>query len=300
MKIGVALPMTQDSKTGHMPGYREVRTFALQAETLGFDSIWLFDHLLFRFPDQPTGGIWEIWTLLSALAEATTRVELGALVMCVPFRNPALLAKMAATLDEVSAGRFILGLGAGWHQPEFDAFGVPFTQRVDRFEEALQIIVPLLRKGQVDFSGTHYRASNCVLHPRGPRPDGPPILIGAFGPRMLRLAARYADLWNTCWLGDAAYLAAPRQALEEACAAEDRDPATLAVTVGVTVVGPTPGRQAPPPEKALSGTVEEVAAALHAYAAAGVEHLICSISRDTPDGLTWFGEVLAAYRAGTR
>ncbi len=151
MKIGIVLPFAEDPDAGGMPSYATIRERALLAEAAGFDSIWLYDHLLFRFPDQPTVGIWEIWTVLSALAEATERVEIGTVVLCVPFRNPAILAKMADTLDEVSGGRLILGLGAGWNQPEFDAFGIPFDHRAARFEEALQIITPLLREGRVDF-----------------------------------------------------------------------------------------------------------------------------------------------------
>ena len=143
--------------------------------------------------------------------------------------NPAILAKMAATLDAISGGRLILGLGAGWHEPEFAAFGIPFDHRVDRFEEALQIIVPLLRTGQVDFEGRYYRAANCELRPRGPRESGPQILIGAEGPRMLRLAARYADAWNTCWLGQPGALATPYAQMLAACADEARDHTLLCV-----------------------------------------------------------------------
>ena len=119
--------------------------------------------------------------MLAALAEATQRVQLGTLVACTQFRNPALLAKMAATLDEVTGGRMTLGVGAGWHQPEFDAFGFPFDHRVSRLEEALQIIGPLLRVGRVYFSGTYYAARNCELIPRGPRPAGPPLLAAGKG-----------------------------------------------------------------------------------------------------------------------
>src|SRR6185312_15252700 len=116
------------------------REMAQRAEAAGFDSLWLFDHLLYREPNEPTIGIWECWTFLSALAEATTTVEIGTLVACTAFRNPAVLAKMAVTLDEVSNSRLTLGIGAGWNQAEFEAFGIPFDHRVDRFEEALKII----------------------------------------------------------------------------------------------------------------------------------------------------------------
>src|SRR5438128_5534631 len=131
---------------------------ALRMEAAQLDSIWVYDHLLYRWPGRPADGIWECWTMLSALAAATQRVEIGTLVACTQFRNPALTAKMAATLAEVSGGRLTLGLGAGWHKPEFDAFGFPFDHRVSRFDEAIGIITPLLREGRVDFAGTYYTA----------------------------------------------------------------------------------------------------------------------------------------------
>lgn len=291
MKIGVVVPLEADTETQQIARYAETRAFAQQAEAAGFDSIWIYDHLLFRFPERPTEGIWEAWTVLSALAEATRRVELGTLVLCSPFRNPAILAKMAITLDEVSSGRLILGLGAGWHQPEFDAFGLPFDHKVDRFEEALQIIVPLLREGRVTFRGAYHSAVDCEIVPRGPRPDGPPILIASSGPRMLRLTARYADSWNTAWYGQAGAVAEPRAALESACAAEGRDPATLDVTVGVNV-----DYSAASAEEALTGPPEAIAAGLRGYADAGVGHVICALNSTNAASLTQLTEALAVYR----
>ena len=201
MKIGFVIVLRGGMKTpGPAPRYTAVREMALHAEALGFDSLWLDDHLLYRDAGHPPVGIWECWTVLSALAEATTRVELGTLVLCNQFRNPALVAKMASTVYEVSNGRFILGIGAGWNEPEFQAFGIPFGHRVTRLEEALHIITPLLREGHVDFTGRYYQARDCEIVPRGPRASGPPLLIGGSGPRMLRLAAQYADMWNTAYL----------------------------------------------------------------------------------------------------
>src|SRR5467141_4288876 len=139
--------------------------------------------------------------MLSALAEATQRVEIGTLVTCNSFWHPAILAKMATTLDEVSHGRLILGVGAGWNEPEYHAFGLPFDHRVARFEEALQILKPLLREGHVDFMGHYYQVRNCEIVPRGSRAKGPTLMVGADKPRMLKLHAKYADLWNTGYVG---------------------------------------------------------------------------------------------------
>ncbi len=294
MKVGVILPQAEDD--GQILRYSELRDTALRAEAAGLDSVWVFDHLLFRFPDQPTAGIWEVWTVLSALAEATTRVELGTLVMCVPFRHPALLAKMAVTVDEVSGGRFILGLGAGWHQPEFDAFGMPFDHKVDRFEEALKIITPLLREGKVDYRGTHYAAPQCELRPRGPRDSGPPVLVASFKLRMLRLTAQYADSWNTAWLGtDMTQLSERRRNMDAACAEVGRDSSTVTVTVGVRVEYPKPDEMSTSGDY-ISGSPEQVAAALRAYEEAGVSHLICACSPNKAESYEQLGEALRILR----
>ena len=301
MKIGIMLPLAaEEAGSEQVPRYAEIRNLAVQAESDGFDAIWIYDHLLYHFPERPIEGVWEGWTVLSALAEATKRVELGALVMCIPFRNPAVLAKMAVTLDEVSGGRLILGLGAGWHRPEFDAFGIPFDHKVDRFEEALQIIAPLLREGRASFRGTYYAADDCVIVPHGPRPAGPPLLIGSFGPRMLRLTARYADSWNTCWLGKVSALAEPRAAMEAACAEEGRDPATLAVTVGVTIdysTSPRSDETPVDPNKALTGTPADIAGDLRDYAEAGVAHVMCSLFPTNATSLARLAESLVIYRS---
>jgi len=298
MKLGVALPITE-TEDGQMARYREIREMATMAEAAGFDSIWVYDHLVYRFPEQPTRGIWEAWTLLTALAEATTRVELGVLVLCAPFRNPALTAKMADTLEEVSNGRLILGLGAGWHEPEFTAFGYPFDHLVDRFEESIKIIQPVAKTGGVDFAGSYHQAPNCVSRPRGPRPDGPPILIASFRPRMLRLTAQYADAWNTAWLGWPTKLAERRAELETACAEVGRDPKTLEVTVGVSVAYPDLDggiKDADDRDKHLSGTPADIAAGFRAYASEGVGHIICAPAPNTMPSLERLSQALQVYR----
>jgi alkanesulfonate monooxygenase SsuD/methylene tetrahydromethanopterin reductase-like flavin-dependent oxidoreductase (luciferase family) len=163
MKVGAVVLLGPLSLLGAPARYELFREMALDLEAAGLDSIWVYDHLLFRLPGEPTDGFWEGWTMLTALAAVTRRVEVGSLVANTQFRNPALLAKMAVTLDEVSNGRLILGLGAGWHEPEFDAFGVPFDHRASRFQEAVSITEPLLREGSVDFHGTYYSAPRCEL-----------------------------------------------------------------------------------------------------------------------------------------
>jgi alkanesulfonate monooxygenase SsuD/methylene tetrahydromethanopterin reductase-like flavin-dependent oxidoreductase (luciferase family) len=155
----------------------ELLAMARAAEAVGFDSLWVMDHLVGRLDlpgwEDHTIGFCEGWSLLAALAAVTERIALGPYVFSVPFRNPALLAKMADTVDEISDGRLILGPGAGWHEPEYDAFGYPFDHRASRFEEGFAIIRSLLRDEHANIHGTYAEASYCKLRPRGPRPGGP-------------------------------------------------------------------------------------------------------------------------------
>jgi alkanesulfonate monooxygenase SsuD/methylene tetrahydromethanopterin reductase-like flavin-dependent oxidoreductase (luciferase family) len=300
VKVGIMLPIAE-TDSGTILRYGEIRDAALQAERDQFDAIWVADHLLFEWDGQRR-GIWESWTLLSALAEATSRVELGALVMCTAFRNPALLAKMADAIDEVSAGRLILGLGAGWHQPEFTAFGYPFDHLASRFEEALRIIAPLVRRGAVDYHGTYERAVDCVSLPRGPRPNGPPILIGASRPRMLRLTAELGDAWNTCWLGRAAELPPRVAELHAACADVGRDPATLDVTVGQIVARPEATQDEGDADRAARfafTSAESLADEWRGFEEQGVAHLIVWPQPFDEECLQLVTAALRNYRAGS-
>ena len=297
MKVGLVIIIAERKELKRAFNYQETREIAQQAEEAGFDSLWLYDHMLYRYEGEPTVGIWECWTFLSALADATQRAELGTLVVCNSFRNPALLAKMAITLDEVSRGRLILGLGAGWNKPEYDAFGWPYDHRVDRFEEALQIIRPLLKQGRVDFEGKYYSARDCEIRPLGPRPNGPPLMIGSFGKRMLRLTAKYADKWNTGYLGQPDTLVKPRQEMLEACQDTGRDPSTLGVTAMIALHYP---KLAPAPdgfdEPPLTGTPKEIAQAMLAYEQAGVEHLMFHLIPYKPVAIKKLEEALRIYR----
>jgi alkanesulfonate monooxygenase SsuD/methylene tetrahydromethanopterin reductase-like flavin-dependent oxidoreductase (luciferase family) len=296
MAVGVTLPLSADD--GAVPGWADIRAFAAAAEDGGLDSVWVYDHLLFRFPGEPTEGIQEAWTVLSALAVATGRIRLGSLVMCSSFRNPALLAKMAAAADEISGGRLILGLGAGWHEPEYRAFGYPFDHLASRFEESLSIIVPLLRGESVDVRGSHVEALDAVLLPAVARPGGLPILIAGKGPRMLRLTARYADAYNTAWYGrPTERMATLRTRLEEACATEGRDPAAIAFTCGV-ILGFGPADDGHDPDKELVGDDEAVAAGLRAFRDAGVDHVICSLKHKSIANVERLAAIVERVRAG--
>lgn len=297
LKIGINLPTVEGTLEGSTASWADLFAFAQRAEALGIDSLWVPDHLLLRWQEQ-TRGIWECWSLLAALAAVTSRVALGPLVACTAFRSPALLAKMADTVDEISGGRLILGLGAGWEGPEDLAFDVKSDHRVDRFEEALQIIVPLLRTGQVNFVGRYYQARHCELRPRGPRPGGSPILIGAKGPRMLRLAATYADLWNAEGpLRRPEEFVPLRESGDAACAEVGRDPATLGRSASVVVNLPMAqeqGRQRPSARgKQLEpASPEEIAEMLRGYAREGLSHVQLWLSPSTVAGLEWFAAVL--------
>lgn len=297
MKIGVMPSLGEndygaDAPNGRTPRFSDIRESAQLAEQVGFDSFWLADHLLFHTPDTPVSGQWEVFTFLSAVAATTTRIQLGPLVACTSFRNPALLAKMADALDEISSGRFILGLGAGWHQPEYDTFGYPFDHKASRFEEALKIILPLLHEGKVDFKGQYYEARECELHPRGPSPKGPPIWIGAHRPRMLKLIAQYADAFNTVWHKTPDKVEAAYQPMLEACKEVGRDPATLALTAGTFARILAPGEARPDGETGICGEAEEVAEALNGFAAVGVEHLVVIVSPGDVSGIERFSKVL--------
>jgi alkanesulfonate monooxygenase SsuD/methylene tetrahydromethanopterin reductase-like flavin-dependent oxidoreductase (luciferase family) len=264
MRIGVTLPLSDDdTPDGHTPSFAETLAYARAAEVSGLDSIWVFDHLLFRFPDRGESGLHEAWTTLAALASIVPRVELGALVMCSSFRNPGLLAKMAATLDAASGGRVLLGLGSGWHDPEYEAFGYPTDHRVGRFAEDLEVTARLLRGERVTFEGRWRRFDDAVLRPPPARPV--PVLVAARRERMLDLTARWADAWNTAWFGAVDdRLRSHLAALDAACVAVGRDPATIRRTVGIRLHEPGTGSDDPTglaaDASALAGLFDDLAA----------------------------------------
>lgn len=303
LKVGVQLPETE-----YVARWSELAEMARVAEDIGLDSIWVGDHLLYRDEGEPARGPWEAWTQLAAIAAITERVELGPLVAATSFHNPAMLAKKAATLEEISGGRLILGLGAGWNEAEYRAYGYPFDHRVSRFEEAFTIIRLLLVEGRCDFHGAYYSLTDAELLPRGPRPGGPPLMVGSIGERMLGITLPWVWGWNAwfTWFGNTAEGYRPiREGVDAACRAVGRDPATLERTVAVLVKVPgaapggLQGYGSRPTAEAISGEPAVLAAALRAFAAEGVSHVQLVLDPITAESIAALAPTLALLNASS-
>jgi alkanesulfonate monooxygenase SsuD/methylene tetrahydromethanopterin reductase-like flavin-dependent oxidoreductase (luciferase family) len=315
LRLGLILP-TWTTTDLHWP---EVREIARCAAEVGFDALYVSDHLLLPsnnaelkrragadVPDDPQvelEGYLECFTLLAALAVEIPRLTIGSLVACAGYRNSGLLAKMAVTLDDISGGRLVLGLGAGDSEGEHITFGFPHEQPVSRLEEALQILKGLFRSDSLDFDGAHQRLRGARLLPMGPRPGGPPILIGTLNPkpRMRRLVAQYADIWNG-WLGytDASpeSAATQLQIIEQACREHGRDPLTLVATTAVRGAIPGSGYTPRPDERPLSGRPDEMAEKLRGHARLGITEVQVALTMGGTEGVRAFAPVIAELRAG--
>src|SRR5579859_5955149 len=271
LTLGVFLPNWED-QYGVAPSWSQISDMARRAEEAGLDARWLPDHLLLT----PQWGAREAWTLLAALAAATSRIQIGTLVTCTAFRAPALLALMASTLDEVSGGRLLLGLGAGYPDRDlsWEAFGYATDHPVGRFEEAAEIIVRLLRGERVTYQGQYYQTADAVLRLRGPRPHGPPIWIGGEGPRLQRVAVAWADAFNLrVHPGEEDRVRDVFTRLDETCRTAGRDPTTLARTgfgiVSLAEPASLPGRFPDPKRtRPFIGTPKAIAAQLWSLRAA--------------------------------
>ena len=291
LRIGIQLPEVE----------REVRwpeylAMARAAEVAGFDSIWLGDHLLYRGDGRPDRGPWEAWTLLSALAAATERVSLGPLVACLGFHPPGLIAKMAATLDEVSGGRFVLGLGAGWNEQEFRAFGLPFDHRVSRFEESFSIVRRMLAGERVSLSGRFWHAEDAVLLPAPAR--APRLMIGSNGPRVLGMTLPYVDIWNTWYDGygnTADGFAELNDRISSAARQAGRPPEEIKRSACVFVRLDRSADERPVTESAppLEGSPERVATGLRDLAEAGADEAIIVASPINERSIRELAQVLA-------
>jgi alkanesulfonate monooxygenase SsuD/methylene tetrahydromethanopterin reductase-like flavin-dependent oxidoreductase (luciferase family) len=274
---------------------------ARAAEEAGFDSIWVGDHLLYRDGGEPERAPWEAWTILGALAAGTEQVELGPLVACTAFHPPGLIAKMAATLAEVTGGRFVLGLGAGWNEEEFRAFGLSFDHRVSRFEEAFTIIRGLLAGERVTLRGRYHQAEDVVLLPRPAA--APRLMVGSNGPRMLAATLPHVDAWNT-WYED--YRNSPdrfaelNERISSAARDAGRDPGeitrsacVLVAPDGASAVRPsTP--DAPPP---VTGSAAQIASGLRELHEAGADEIILVVDPITEDSIRRLGEVVGLIRS---
>ncbi len=294
LKVGVQLPEAE-----YVVPWPRMRDMAVTAEAIGLDSLWLGDHLIYRTDDEVTGP-WEAWSMLAAIAAVTNRIQLGPLVAATSFHSPAMLAKKAATVDEIANGRLILGLGAGWNRAEYEAFGFPYDHRASRFEEAFTIIRTLLTDGEIDFEGMYYTASDCVLVPPA-RPEGIPLMIGSQGPRVLAATLPHVDLWNAwhAWYGNTIEGAGEMLTrVDQACTDAGVDPRTIDRTLAVMVQAPggvgrpqgSPGR---PTSLPIGGDVENIAEHLVKLADLGVHHVQLVVDPITEASIEWLAGVLA-------
>jgi alkanesulfonate monooxygenase SsuD/methylene tetrahydromethanopterin reductase-like flavin-dependent oxidoreductase (luciferase family) len=300
MGVGLMLPIAEKSSFGDSPvRFADMLAMAQAAEAAGLDAIWLADHFLFRPPVAAEGdefGLWEAWTAAAALAQGTSTIQIGLLVTCLGWRNPGIVARMTETIEEISGGRFILGVGAGWHEPEYDAYGFPFDHRASRFEDAITIVDGLLRTGRSTHPGQFFSTRDAISQPRGPRTEqgGPPILVGTGGERMLRLTATYADAWNTVWHANADAAVEKIAHLEAACADVGRDPATIVKTAGGNIaLDGYSGKRANP----IQGTHEEIAAELGRFRDLGFKHFVAGTDPCTVDSIGELAEIVALLDA---
>lgn len=296
LKIGVQLPEVE-----RRVAWPELISMARAAEDAGFDSVWLGDHLLYDLPDGTPRGPWEVYTSLAALAAVTTRVELGSLVSSLGFHDPAMIAKMSATIDGISEGRFVLGVGSGWNEREYRAFGLPFDRRVDRFEEAFDLVRRLLAGEAVTHSGRFYSLDRCVIDPPPVRSGGPQLMLGSNSPRMLSIGLPHVDAWNVWWSlygNTAAGFADVVADVRARTVAVGRDPDDVAASACVYVQVPGgAGRTMGDPSMAriqpLRGSAAELAERMREFAAAGAAHVQLVVDPITQESIEWLGGMLA-------
>jgi alkanesulfonate monooxygenase SsuD/methylene tetrahydromethanopterin reductase-like flavin-dependent oxidoreductase (luciferase family) len=268
---------------------------------VGFDSIWVGDHLLYRGDDGRERGPWDAWTLLGALATGTERVQLGPLVACTAFHPPGLIARMAATLAEVSGGRFVLGLGAGWNEEEFRGFGLPFDHRVSRFEESFEIIRRLLAGERVSLEGSYCQVEDAVLLPAPA--DRPRLMIGSNGPRMLAIALPHVDVWNS-WYDDfgnsAEGFAALSDRISESARLAGRDPTEIerSACVYVALDGSDEQRASTSEAPPLKGSARRIASSLSEFAEAGADEAILVVNPISERSIRELAEVVVGLSSG--
>ena len=293
-EIGLVLPTGEAFGGPSVARWDNIRALALRAEELGFDVVWVSDELLWRPTGPQPQGWWEGVAMTAAVAAATSRIKVGTWILSALHRNPGITAKAVETFDEISGGRFVFGLGAGHAGPQAHAFGLPEDHVIGRFEEALEIIVPLLRQGRASFEGAFHAARDLRQWPVGPRPGGIPILIGAKGPKMLRLAALHADIWS--WFveerSDVAEFVPKLAAFEAACADVGRDPGGVRKSAGVIVEPTAVGGSEAEFGVPIRGSAEHIADAMRSFAAAGFTNVELLVWPPTPAALDAMAPVL--------
>lgn len=297
MQVGAIISLAELAGPGVPQPYGEIRALAQHMEAAGLDTVWFADHLLGMNPADAGGSPWEVWSVLCALAEATTTIKLGTLVLCTAFRPPSVVARMADTLQEISAGRLVLGLGAGWYRPEFRAFGLPFDYRAGRFADSLRIICGMLRYGHGTYAGPFHSIHDAPVRDRPGRPV-PRILVAGRRPRMLRLTAELADSWNLAWYGRPEQDFVNTNAeLSRICEGIGRDPSTLGRSVGVRIA--YPGKVGDPDAKRtpLPGDALAIADALEAWQAEGVSEVICWVDGTDRSGMDLVAEAVGCFKA---
>lgn len=296
-ELGAVIPIIESGADRLVPRGHEVLAQARRAEEIGFDTVWVPDELLWQVEGERPRGAWDGISVAGAVAAVTSRAKVGTWVMSALHRNPGITAKVAETLDEISGGRFVCGLGAGHAWPgQAHAFGLPETEVWARFEEALQIIVPLLREGRADFDGRHHAAHDLVQAPRGPRPGRIPLMLGGNGPKGRRLAVQLADIYS-CYVEEHATVeeVGPHLAsLDAICAELGRDPASIGRSVGVYVhpLGPADVR----PSR-LSGCSDQIADGIRAFRGAGYTQVELMYAPPTMEALGALAPVVDAIRA---
>ena len=288
LRVGIQLPEVE--REVHWP---EVAAMARAAEESGFDSVWLGDHLLYRGDSRPERGPWDVWTQLAALAAVTERVQLGPLVACTAFHPPGLLARMAASVDEVSGGRLVLGIGAGWNEAEFRAFGIPYDRRVSRFEEAFEIVRRLLAGERVTVSGRFYSVEEAVLLP--PPRRRVPLMVGTTGERMLSITLPHADAWNTWWDefgNDPPRFAELNARIDAAAERAGRDPREVDRSACLLVTIDPASQERPPLPDAPALPAEDLDGALRTLAEGGADEAILVASPITEASIRELGQAL--------
>lgn len=272
--FGLVLPMFESPREGAKPSWSEVAALASRAEEMGFDMVWTADEIVWRVPDWPgPRGWWECLTMTGAVAAATSSVGVGTWVMSALHRNPGIVASAAETLDEISGGRFVLGLGAGHLGGGAPEFGYPTDKTVSRYAEALQIVVPLLRGETVTFTGDFHRAEGAEVRPRGPRPNEVPLMLGGHSTRTMTLAAMHADTWSA--FATTSSLPAAFEdltdRLDRICEEIGRDPGSIGRSVGVFVEpGDAEEAESLGLGEAITGSTDQIVETLAEFATVGV------------------------------